>query len=333
LPTTAKSEIQQPFWTVSFRLGADAILPGQGRGCWTMMLPSPQSSPRVLFSSAGRAWNALDAALVHIPRGLSRAPGGELHVLGMHFGPPVNADCSVGGTRMRRLQKPGDIDFVPAGMDGSWEDDADCRILRLSLRPSFLERVARDLGRDAATIELIPRLQLRDARIEAIGWAIKADLEADTPSDPLYIDHLASALAVRLLETAAGGRPLPEADGAPRMSARHLKLLTEFIELNLDQQLHLADLATVAGVSMTRLKTLFRNSMGMPVHQYVIRRRTEYARALIATTTMPASEVALAAGFSHQSHMTSTMRRILGQTPGDIARPSREIRPKLQRSA
>lgn len=293
---------------------------------------SPQPTPQVLFSSAGRGWNALDAVLVSIPRGLSRAPGGERHNLGMHFGPPVKADCSVGDTRMRRLQKPGDIDFIPAGVAGSWEDDADCQILRLGLRPSLLEEVAEQLGRDAARIELIPRLQLRDARIEAIGWAIKADLEADTPSDPLYIDLLANALAVRLIEIAADSGSPADDSRAPGMSTRQLRMLIEFIETNLDQKLRLADLATVAGVSTTRLKTLFRNSTGTPVHQYVLRRRIEYARALIATSTMPASEVALAAGFAHQSHMASTMRRVLGQTPGEIVRPPREIRPKLQRS-
>jgi AraC family transcriptional regulator len=298
-----------------------------------MTFSSPLPSPKILFSSAGRAWNGLEAALVHIPGGLSsHVAGSELHRLGMHFGPPVNADCSVGGRRMRRLQKPGDIDFVPAGIDGSWQDDADCQILRLTLSPSLLQGVAEELGRNATTIELTPRLQLRDARIEAIGWAIKADLEADIPSDPLYIDLLASALAVRLIEIATDSISSPkDGSGGPTLSSRQLRMLTEFIESNLDQRLHLTDLAAVAGVSVTRLKTLFRNSTGMPVHQYVIRRRIEYARALIATTTMPASEIAFAAGFAHQSHMATTMRRILGQTPGEIARPPREIRPKLQR--
>jgi AraC family transcriptional regulator len=290
-----------------------------------------QPSSQVLYSSAGRNWAGLEAALVQISRGLSHARGNDLHTLGMHFGPPVNADCACDGKRLRRVQRPGDIGFVPAGMDASWEDDADVQILRLGLHPSLVEQAAEGLGRDATKIRLIPRLQLRDPGIQAIGWAIKADLEADTPSDPLYIDHLASALAIRLIETATDGRARREASGAPRMSTRQLGVLTEFIEMNLDQQLHLTDLAAVAGVSVTRLKSLFRNSTGTPVHQYVIRRRIEYARALIATTTMPASEIALSAGFAHQSHMTSTMRRVLGQTPGEIDRPKREIRPKLQR--
>jgi AraC family transcriptional regulator len=290
------------------------------------MKPSPpQQTPQILFSSAERGWNALDADLVRFPPGRAEARGGELHVLGMHFGPPVNADCSVGGTRMRGVQRPGDIGVVPAGMDGSWEDDAVCQILRLMVRPSLLENVAEQLGRDAAKIELIPRFQLRDARIEAIGWAIKADLEADTPSDPLYIDLLANALAVRLIEVATDRTSHSESSSASGMSKRQLKILTEFIETNLDQKLHLADLASVAGVSATRLKTLFRKSTGTPVHQYVIGRRIEYARTLLATTTMPASQVALAAGFAHQSHMASTMRRILGRTPGEIARPQHKI--------
>lgn len=294
---------------------------------------SAQTLPRVLLSSAGRDWTGLDADFVHIPRGLAHVPGGKLHSLGMHFGPPVKADCSIGGRRMRRVQKPGDIDIVPAGMDGSWEDDADCQILRLSLHPSLLDQVADDLGRDAGKIELLPRFQVRDARIEGIGRAVKADLEADSPSDPLFIDLLANALAVRLIETATGGFPEQENRGEPKLSERQLRVLTEFIETNLDQKLQLADLAIVAGVSVTRLKALFRNSTGVPVHQYVIRRRVEYARALMSTTTMPASEIALAAGFAHQSHMASTMRRLLGETPSEIVRQASEFRPKLQRMA
>lgn len=290
-------------------------------------------SPSILLSSAGRDWTGFDADFVHIPRGYSHVPGGDSHRLGMHYGPPVKADCSVGDRRMRRVQKPGDIDIVPAGIDGSWEDDADCHILRLSLHPSLLNQVAEDMGRDGGKIELLPRFQVRDARIEGIARAVKADLEADTPSDPLFIELLANALAVRLIETASGGFQAPEKHGNTKLPERKLRILTEYIEANLDQKLQLANLAMVAGVSVTRLKNLFRNSTGTSVHQYVIHRRVEYARALMATTTMSASEIALAAGFAHQSHMASTMRRLLGQTPGEIVRQASEFRPNLQRTA
>lgn len=287
----------------------------------TLKSLSPRQTPRTLFSSFDRRWNTLDASLVHIPRGRAQAPGTELHVLGLHVGPPVNADCCVGGMRMRGVQKPGDIGVIPAGMDGSWEDDADCQILRLRLRPSLLEEVADQMGRRSTKVELTPHFGLRDVRIEAIGWAIKADLEADIPSDPLYIDFLTNALAVRLVELASGYASPEERSSTPRLSARQLRILLDYIETNLDKKLHLADLASIVGVGTTRLKTLFRNSTGMPVHRYVIGRRIDYARVMLSTTKMPASQVALAAGFAHQSHMATTMRRVLGHAPSEISRP------------
>jgi AraC family transcriptional regulator len=297
----------------------------------TLAPPSSQTSPKILLTSAGRAWSGLDADFVHIPRGMSHLPGGEMHRLGIHFGPPVKADCYCDGQRMRRVQKAGDIDIVPAGVDGSWKDDADCRTLQLSIAPSLLAQVAAELGRDVDETELRPKFQLRDTHIEAIGWAVKAALESAAPSDPLYIDLLAQALAVRLIETASGGSPQSESRSAPKLSARQLRLVTDYIESNLDQELRIADLAAVVGVGVTRLKALFRNSTGLPVHQYVIRRRVEYARALIATTDMQMSAIAAAAGFAHQSHMATTMRRLLGQTPSGVLRQARDLRPNLQK--
>jgi AraC family transcriptional regulator len=35
---------------------------------------------------------------------------------------------------------------------------------------------------------------------------------------------------------------------------------------------------------------------------------------------MPLGQIALEAGFAHQSHMTTWMRRLLGATPGEIMR-------------
>ncbi|SDF39965.1 helix-turn-helix domain-containing protein [Terriglobus roseus] len=213
------------------------------------------------------------------------------------------------------------IGVIPAGMEGSWEDDADCQILRLSFQPSLLEEVAEQMGRNSSKVDLAPRFALRDTRIEAIGWAIKEDLEADTPADPLYIELLTNALAVRLVELAFDRASHGERSHTPRLSARQLRILIDYIETNLDQRLHLADLESIAGVGTTRLKTLFRNSTGTPVHRYVIGRRIEYARAMLSTTKMPASQIALAAGFTHQSHMSSTMRRVLGHAPSEIPHP------------
>ena len=80
----------------------------------------------------------------------------------------------------------------------------------------------------------------------------------------------------------------------------------------------------IAGISVPHLKVLFRRSFDLPVHQYVIRRRVEHARRLLANGDLPISQVALSAGFAHQSHLAHAMKRILGMTPAGLARLRRE---------
>jgi AraC family transcriptional regulator len=58
----------------------------------------------------------------------------------------------------------------------------------------------------------------------------------------------------------------------------------------------------------------------MPVHQYVVRRRVERAKALLLEGRLSISQIALEAGFAHQSHMANWMNRVLGATPTQIAR-------------
>lgn len=280
------------------------------------------AAPRaeILRSSADRGWRGLDAALVAIPAGPTHVPASARLRLGIHFGRAVHADCRCDGTRLRSLQKQGDINVIPAGLDGVWVDEADCEILRLQLDPLLLEQAAADLGRNTAAIA--PRFQLRDAGLQAIAAAIKAELESEAPSDALYGETLGLALALRLLKL--GDEPLP-AQTAPRgaFSANQTRRLIEFIDTRLDGSLTLGELALVASVGVSHFKTRFKATFGAPAHQYVLARRVERARALILAGDLPMREIALEAGFADQSHMARCMRRLLGRSPGEIARAAR----------
>ncbi|MGO7321054.1 helix-turn-helix transcriptional regulator [Rhizobium ruizarguesonis] len=279
---------------------------------------SPTGSATILATSRGRGWRGLEAELLRIPPGSTHISGTPYHRLGIHVGRPVRAQCRCDGREHRRLQKHGDIDVVPAGLDGVWEDDRECMILRLKISMDLFRQAAIDLGRDPADA-IIPRFQLRDPRLEAIAWALKAEIEADVPSDNLYADTLATALAFRLVEAGRGtSRP---ADAGRALLCRQRRLLADYIEDHLDTPLSLAELAALAGLSLSHLKTQFRNSFGVPPHQYVLHRRVVRAEALIRNSGMPLSQIALEAGFAHQSHMANSMKRLLGVSPGTIARP------------
>lgn len=254
-----------------------------------------------------------------IAAGLIRVPAMAHHRLGIHVGRAVNASCRCDGRRHVRVQADGDIDIVPAGLDGEWEDDADCSILRVSVAPSLIAGTAEELGLDATRMALRPRFQHRDAGIAHIAFALEAHTAISAPADRLFAESLARALAARLIGE-AGAAAMPAGQG---LSRRQQRALAEVIDAELDGDLSLPRLAGVAGISASHLKVLFRHSFGMPVHQYVIRRKVERASDLLRDGRLPISQVALAAGFAHQSHMAHVMRRVLGVTPAMLVRAGR----------
>jgi AraC family transcriptional regulator len=138
---------------------------------------------------------------------------------------------------------------------------------------------------------------------------VPASRSAGHPNGQLYVESLGTALAVLLLGSYAAPRP-----PWPGLSRRQLCRVTEYIEAHLDQDLSLARLASVAAISTSHLKTLFKRSTGVTVHRYVVQRRVARAKTLLARGDRAVSDVALEAGFAHQSHMMQWMRRLLGAT-------------------
>jgi AraC family transcriptional regulator len=101
------------------------------------------------------------------------------------------------------------------------------------------------------------------------------------------------------------------------------------VEDNLSQDLSLKELADVAGVSVSHIKTTFREAVGLPVHQYVIQRRVDRAQMLLREGKLPISRIAAETGFSHQSHLSYHVRRLLGVSPSESARRFRETRATM----
>ena len=77
----------------------------------------------------------------------------------------------------------------------------------------------------------------------------------------------------------------------------------------------LENLASECGLGRFRLVRDFARLTGLTPHAYLLQRRTELARRLIASGT-PLAEAAIAAGFADQSHMTRNFTRRYGYTPG-----------------
>lgn len=212
----------------------------------------------------------------------------------------------------------GQISLVPVGaFDECMQDDPSSTV-DLHLSASLIRMAAEEMGLDPDRATLEPQFCFRDPQIEHIAWALEAEHRAGARSPVLYRESLGLALAVHLLTRYRATSKERCDDG---LSSKQLARVLEWIEAHLAHDVSLVRLARVAGVSTSHFRVLFKRSMSLPAHEYVIQRRVERARTLLLRGELPASQIALEAGFSHQSHMARCMRRVLGVTPAQVARP------------
>ena len=76
-------------------------------------------------------------------------------------------------------------------------------------------------------------------------------------------------------------------------------------------------IAQKVNISQYHFITLFKQSIGMTPHQYVMQQRIERAKRLLQDSRFAISEVSLECGFANQSHFTRLFRKRTGMTPRD----------------
>ena len=153
-------------------------------------------------------------------------------------------------------------------------------------------------------------------RLAALG---RLQLNEGGAGGRLYLEGLASALAVHLLRSSGLTRrsPMPHKGG---LSPGQIRRVLEYIEAHLTDELGLVELAAIAELSPHYFGEAFRISTGRSPHRYVMERRIEWARDLLWDADRPIRDIAYAAGFSSQSHFTANFRRVTGVTPGRFRR-------------
>ena len=100
-----------------------------------------------------------------------------------------------------------------------------------------------------------------------------------------------------------------------RLEHRASVALRAYIDINLAEKLPLTALGSLVGLSQGEFSRRFKATFGQTPHQYVIERRVDRAKELLAGG-MPPARVAEAVGFADQSHLIRHFKRIVGVTPG-----------------
>ena len=222
------------------------------------------------------------------------------------------------GRQVSRLIRDGHVSVIPGGQPhgGEWRREADHLILYLD--PGFVSGAVRDLlGEDP--VEFVENYTAEDPFIGGLASALRAELATESGPQRLYLESLANVLAAHLVRnySAKGGLEYTSVETVG-LSKSRLAAVADYVGDNLARDLTLSELAGVACMSPYHFSRLFKRSTGLSPHQYVIHQRVRRARELLSRTELSVTEVSMAVGFAHQSHLAQHTRRLLGVPPTSL---------------
>lgn len=225
---------------------------------------------------------------------------------------PAAAEIFVDGRILpRRRWVAEGLQIVPAGLPSRSVFLGPVRHFQLFFSHSALARIA---DASPAGLELRDPLGERDQEAAQCCRRMMAELASGDRLSRLHFETLAISLAVTLIRRWSNAAPAAAGPMKGGLAPARLRRVQEFIQANLAEDLGLQTLAALAELSPKHFARAFRQSTGLPPHQWVVLRRVERAQALLATGSATA-EIALACGFADQSHLTTTFRKVVGTTP------------------
>lgn len=162
-------------------------------------------------------------------------------------------------------------------------------------------------------LEIIENWTAEDALIRQLGLTLRSELQRGN-FDKLYLESLVHFLSVHLIKNySTQHKPLKEFQGG--LEKRKLNQIVEYINDDLNKDLSLHELATLAQMSPYHFARQFKRSTALPPRQYIIRTRVERAKQLLLQGNLTIAQVAYIVGFSHQSHLNRHFKRLVGVTP------------------
>jgi AraC-like DNA-binding protein len=117
----------------------------------------------------------------------------------------------------------------------------------------------------------------------------------------------------------------PQDDSGNRDARARVQRCRQLIDERWALRLNLTMLADEAGVGRHQLIRDFQNVLRLTPGEYLRSVRLQHTKVLMAQG-MPLAHVAMAAGFSNQSHFSRTFKRVHGFTPSEYATASQRRR-------
>ncbi|KQB53160.1 AraC family transcriptional regulator [Pseudomonas endophytica] len=276
-----------------------------------------------VFQAMGSSPNARLEHCAELGDGMAAALWSNHHDARTYEAPTHHTlSCYIsGGTGTFRREKPGakgapgKLCVLPAEHQSSWIINGEIRLAHVYVSQeqfalgciTLLDREPRTLHLRELTFQEDEQQSLRFHQLIKMNWS--------EPGERLLTSTLASALLDHAVLNQVGMRGGLQLKGG--LAAHQRRQLVERIEHSLAEPISIGQLAAQCALSPYHFARMFRESFGVPPHQYVLARRMARARDCLRNSSLALGDIALACGFASASHFTNRFKQSVGATPGE----------------
>ncbi len=211
----------------------------------------------------------------------------------------------------------GAIVFTPARVDCRFQGDGGHPLVLSCLFDEALFRRATALDGDWNAGQLQTTFDLgghAGGPLDPVLRRLVHELEMPGFASATMIEGLGLTALAELARRLGGAEP-PAPDRRGGLSPAHVRRIASYLEEAAGRAPSITDLARQCGMGPRRFTTLFRESTGQTVRQWVEQRRMDKARRLLAETDLPMKAIAFDLGFASQAVFSTAFRRCAGVSP------------------
>jgi len=246
------------------------------------------------------------------------------NVLMYHIGGSTSVSMFIKGICQGTGSQHGSVTFRPHDLELESVRTGVFEMLHLYLDQDLVDLYAQQNLVGTSTVAIDPLFAIQDPWLKGYFAMLVAEFELFggidnqahslllAQSQQLIIRHLVHWHSNAMLHS----RQATENHGPPHpLSPRRLRLVLDYVEVNLTSEISLADLAALTGLSANHFIRAFRAATQRTPYGYLIERRLLRAREALRRGDLSIAEIALSTGFRNLSTLTNTFKRHHGVTP------------------